>query len=168
MSLKPGKYNKSTDPVLRGKECPYCHGSTHYIDSRHIYGKSYGMMYFCHPCQASVGVHQGTDESLGRLANRELKELKKRAHAAFDPLFKDYPITVLIHMDFPNELPEHLKEASMRKKAYWWLSRTLDIPFEECHIGMMQTWDCEQVIAESYEAAKRIDAFLDKQNPTLF
>ncbi|MFB5268120.1 zinc-finger-containing protein [Paenibacillus enshidis] len=38
---------------------------------------------------AYVGVHDGTDIPLGRLANRELRELKKQCHALFDPVWKN-------------------------------------------------------------------------------
>jgi hypothetical protein len=35
-----------------------------------------------------VGCHKGTTKPLGRLADAELREWKKRAHAAFDPVWQ--------------------------------------------------------------------------------
>ena len=68
------------DDVLSGKICPYCGNPTEYVDSSVIYGRSYGMIYLCRDCRAYVGVHKGTDQALGRLANAELREAKKDAH----------------------------------------------------------------------------------------
>lgn len=71
--------------------CDYCGRRAEFVDSKVIYGKSYGMIYLCRCCPgyAYVGVHKGTDRPLGRLADMELRELKKLAHAAFDPLWKE-------------------------------------------------------------------------------
>ena len=71
--------------------CDYCGRRAEFVDSKVVYGRSYGMIYLCrcHPGYAFVGVHKGTDRPLGRLADMELRELKKQAHAAFDPLWKE-------------------------------------------------------------------------------
>lgn len=74
--------------ILNGKKCPYCDGMPVYVDSSLVYGRSYGMIYLCHPCNAWVGVHKGTNKPLGRLANAELREAKKAAHEAFDKIWK--------------------------------------------------------------------------------
>lgn len=75
--------------INSGKICPYCSNSTEYIDSVEIYGKSYGMIYICRPCDSWVGVHnKKSKKALGRLANRDLRNLKKQAHAYLDPLWK--------------------------------------------------------------------------------
>lgn len=76
------------DELLTGKICPYCGRSTEYVDSSVIYGRSYGMIYLCRDCRAYVGVHKGTDQALGRLANAELREAKKEAHFYFDQVAK--------------------------------------------------------------------------------
>ena len=68
------------DEIIAGKICPYCGKPTEYVDSSIIYGRSYGMIYLCRDCRAYVGVHKGTDQALGRLANAELREAKKEAH----------------------------------------------------------------------------------------
>lgn len=55
---------------LTGHICPYCGCFAEFVDSSCVYnGKSYGMIYLCRPCVAWVGVHKGTDNALGRLAN---------------------------------------------------------------------------------------------------
>ena len=47
---------------MRKVYCDYCGRQAEYVDSKVIYGKSYGMMYLCRNCMAYVGVHKGTDK----------------------------------------------------------------------------------------------------------
>lgn len=71
--------------------CPYCSQPAKWVDNAEIYGRRYGtsyMMYYCKPCDAYVGCHQNTRQPLGVLANKELREWRKKAHAVFDPLWK--------------------------------------------------------------------------------
>ena len=75
--------------ILRGLICPYCGGETVFTDSAEIYrGVSYGMIYLCRPCMAYCGVHKGTNVSLGRIADKDLREAKKQAHYWFDQISK--------------------------------------------------------------------------------
>jgi hypothetical protein len=127
--------------IIAGKVCPYCKQDTVFTDSAAVYGRSYGMIYWCKPCGAYVGVHKGTSNALGRLANKELRELKKKAHAAFDPLWKD--------------------KFMSRDVAYKWLSNKLNIPLEFTHIGMFGEDTCKKVIEIStgfMEAAEKFAA----------
>ncbi len=113
--------------ILSGKVCPYCGRPSELVDSAIIYGTSYGNIYLCTPCNAYVGVHKGDGvTALGRLANSELREYKKRAHAAFDPIWKNN----IMH----------------RSKAYSWLSKQLNIPGALTHIGMFDVEECKKVI----------------------
>lgn len=112
--------------ILKGKKCPYCGGDPEYVDSSAVYNHSYGMIYLCRPCNAWVGVHKGTDKALGRLANAELREAKKEAHAVFDRIWK-----------------ERLKS---RPLAYKWLSEKLGTPSQYTHIGMFDPKQCKQVV----------------------
>lgn len=96
--------------------CPYCSAVARFTDSAAIYGKSYGMVYLCsnYPkCDAFVGVHKGTDKPLGRMANPELREWKKKAHASFDALWKHGRFT--------------------RHKAYRILSDMMGLPLNQTH-----------------------------------
>lgn len=117
-----------TDPILSGKQCPYCNGKSELVDSSVIYGKSYGMIYLCKPCNAYCGVHKGTTIALGRLANKKLRELKKQAHLYFDMTW-DGKTGVMA-----------------RTEAYGWLSALLGISKDETHIGMFTEKQCEDTI----------------------
>ncbi len=112
--------------IIQGKVCPYCGRKSEYVDSAIIYGKSYGMVYFCKPCDAWCGVHKGTNNALGRLANSELREFKKQAHFYFDKVWKLNLLT--------------------RSGAYVWLSEKLNLPGEYTHIGMFSEKTCKDVI----------------------
>lgn len=108
--------------------CPYCGRQAEYVDSKVIYGKSYGMAYLCRSCMAYVGVHKGTDKPLGRLANAELRYWKKAAHAAFDPLWQ--------WGEFKGR----------RNAAYKWLAEKMGLSHNKTHIGMFDVSQCKQVV----------------------
>jgi hypothetical protein len=115
--------------ILSGKICPYCSSDTEFVDSKIVYGRSYGMIYICRPCDAYVGVHEGTSQALGRLANKELREAKKKAHLSFDQIWKN--------------------KIKSRSGSYAWLSEQLGIPAQETHIGMFDVETCKRVVALS-------------------
>ena len=49
---------------VRKVYCDYCGRETEYVDSKVIYGKSYGKIYLCRNCMAYVGVHKGDRKSV--------------------------------------------------------------------------------------------------------
>lgn len=107
--------------------CDYCGEPADYVDSAVVYGgSSYGMIYYCKPCDAYVGVHKGSDKPKGRLANANLRFWKKNAHAAFDALWKDGRMS--------------------RSQAYSWLSSKMGLPPQLTHIGMFDVAQCKQVV----------------------
>lgn len=115
--------------------CPYCNNPTSLVSAGVIYPHrpdlAASVFYNCAPCKAYVGCHKGTNKPLGRLANRELRTAKLKAHLAFDPIWKDNQLT--------------------RKEAYKWLATQLNITNEQCHIGMFDVEQCNQVL----EACKK-------------
>lgn len=110
--------------------CPYCNASAFLVTGREIYphrSDLYEKYYYrCKPCNAFVGCHPGTKRPLGRLANTDLRHAKMAAHAAFDPLWKQRAMT--------------------RRQAYAWLAETLDIPANQCHIGLFDLVLCARVV----------------------
>lgn len=119
--------------MLNGKTCPYCRKPSEFVDSEVIYGKSYGMIYLCKPCDAYVGVHKGSKQALGRLANKELREWKKRAHDYFDNLWR-------------RKMKQGFSKTKSRHAAYKWLSDTMGIPPKRTHIGMFDVEQCREVV----------------------
>lgn len=124
-----------SDPaVLNGTICGYCGTATQLVNSTEIYGRDLGLIYICRPCEAWVGVHKGTTNGKGRVANKELREWKMKAHAAFDPIWKE-KIEV-----------SGWKKKKARDYAYQWLSAQMGLQFGYCHIGWMEIEDCKRVI----------------------
>ncbi len=114
--------------------CPYCLNKVEKVTGKEIYFGRFPdldskIFYQCKPCKAHVGCHPGTDIPLGRLANPELRKWKMQAHASFDPIWKSGPLK--------------------RGEAYALLSKTLEIPEEQCHIGMFDVDMCMRVVVEA-------------------
>lgn len=108
--------------IMQGQICPYCKSPTKLIDSKEVYGTHYGYLWICRPCDAYVGCHPNTKRSLGRLANKELREVKKLAKEAFNELWKD----------------GYMK----RGQAYRWLSKAMELPEDQTHFGMFNIASC--------------------------
>lgn len=125
-------------------ECPYCGRLAGLVDSKEVYGKSYGMIWMCHPCQAWVGVHKndGQNRPLGTLANAETRHARRMAHARFDPIWQA-------------RLDGGKSKNKVRNEVYRWLAGHLGTPVEQCHIAMFDLPTCVRVIEicvkESYE-----------------
>lgn len=109
--------------------CPYCGSTANVTSDSSVYGRHYGYIYLCsnYPrCDAYVGIHKGTWEPKGTMANAELRKWRLKAHTAFDPLWTSGCVK--------------------RKKAYKWLADRLKIPVDECHIGMFDIEMCKKVV----------------------
>lgn len=108
--------------------CLYCNNEVVLVSNADIYGKSHGngMAYSCTHCDARVGVHPDLKTPLGRLANKELRESKKRVHSLFDPLWRNGSMS--------------------RTEAYAYLANKLSIPARECHIGWFDDEMTERAI----------------------
>jgi len=106
--------------------CHYCGGKVIFTDSAVIYGTSYGMIYLCTNCNASVGVHAGTNRPKGTLANKVLKLERKEAHRVFDALWQKWGIS--------------------RSSAYEWLAGQMGLPKHRTHIAYFDVEQCGRVI----------------------
>lgn len=120
--------------------CPYCNSKVIYTSNAEIYGREYGngRCYKCVSCDAYVGVHDGTDIPLGRLANKELRDLKKQCHALFDPVWKQ---------------EKNIKRTQLYEK----LARKLCIPTSECHFG----WFDEEMLTKALTILQKPSWYLD-------
>ena len=116
--------------------CPYCGKNAKLVDSKEVYGKSYGMIWLCKPCDAYVGCHKNSKQHKpkGRLANKELRSWRMKAHDAFDPLWQR------------KMRKEKCSKSVARKAGYKWLAGELGIPYEECHISWLTIEQCQMVV----------------------
>lgn len=114
------------DYELLGVICPYCGQPAEWVENKEIYGKNFGtsyMVYLCRPCKAYVGCHLNSKKPLGTLANKELREWRKRVHALIDPLWKEGRMS--------------------RGAMYETLSSNLGYPF---HVGESDIKKCKDAI----------------------
>ena len=75
-----------------------------------------------------MGLHPFTGIPLGTLATPEMRDARKRAKAAFNPLWQGGRMS--------------------RSDAYAWLAGQMGIAdVNECHIGWFDVGQCERVIA---------------------
>lgn len=120
---------------MKKPKCPYCGSDTTLCDSSRVYfGKSYGMIYLCNnypKCDAYVGVHRGTTRPLGRLANKELRELKMKVHSLFDKLW--------------------MNRGMKRSEAYALLAGLMGLKKRKCHIALFDNDMCKK----AYEVLKK-------------
>lgn len=111
--------------------CPYCKGTVVAVKGDVIYPHRkefhHKKFYLCRPCEAYVGCHDKTGLPLGRLANKELRVAKSRAHRYFDPIWQN--------------------EYKSRTDAYKWLTNNMHdlLGGKPAHIGEFDLFQCQEV-----------------------
>ena len=116
--------------------CPYCTRRSvlrRFGEIWYPYTKDFGPVHICLACGAYVGCHKGTLKPLGRLADSELRRWRKKAHAAFDPLWQARMM---------RGMSKHLA----RTRGYKWLGDLMGLPPEQMHIGMLDVAQCQKVV----------------------
>ncbi len=125
--------------IIKGQLCPYCNCGSKLVNGDEIYkqwinetprpkflDKKY---YVCIKNNDHyVGTYSDNTTSLGRLADKELRNFKNQGHNIFDPLWKN---------------KSHFKN---QKEAYNWLSKQMNLPLEFTHFGMFTTDQCQEAI----------------------
>jgi hypothetical protein len=101
--------------------CPECGGTM-------VLMRAEKNFYVCDDpnCDCRHGAHPSGDP-LGTPATDAVRQARKRAHAAFDPLWKSGTMR--------------------RNEAYFWLSQQLGIKRRDCHIGGFDVDMCDRVVA---------------------
>ena len=126
--------------VLFAKVCPYCKSATKITTEKEVYGRTYkGRAIICcvnfTECDSYVGTHDD-GSTLGRLANKELRIWKSKAHSSFDKIWKEK------HED--------------RTRLYKDLADYLGLPDEYTHIGMFNIETCKKVEVWANELYKEL------------
>lgn len=107
--------------------CPYCGQQARCITSEQFYGRDFGSnIYECRSCDAYVTTHGRSLVPKGTLANAETREWRKKAHAAFDPIWKTGRM--------------------QRRAAYSWMQNVMEMTPEQAHIGMFDVESCKKLI----------------------
>ncbi len=119
--------------------CPYCARPTIRTNGFVVYGRldlKSKRIIACFHCDAWVGCHSSTGEPLGAIANKEVRDARRRGHAAFDPLWdKDKARKGMPAGWTP---PFH-----GRPSAYAWLAKELGLVPGTLHFAQMT--DLEQI-----------------------
>ena len=103
-------------------------------DASYVYGNKAkdGKLYVCShfpQCNSYVGVHPGTTNAKGKLANKELRQKRIQAHRVFDQIWLNHIFT--------------------KSEAYRWIADKFCLTAKEAHIGEFSTYMCDQLILES-------------------
>lgn len=140
--------------------CDYCGMPARLVTGQELYPHRDDLQmvnaWKCDPCEAWVGCHRagvrvllGTTPvisdgtlPLGRLAKSDLRAAKQRAHATFDPYWKNMS-DWLTH---PAYDPAVRYAGARRRRLYAWLAKEMGIPPHQCHIGMFDVEQCQQVV----------------------
>jgi len=122
--------------------CQYCGNKANLTTGHRVYPHRPDLAHLyvwqCKPCDAYVGCHRkgayvnelkhesdGTIP-LGTLANRELRMWRTQAHAAVDPFWRI--------------------KGMKRTLVYDRLAKLMQIPKDECHIGMFDVARCKEAM----------------------
>lgn len=112
---------------LRSPSCTHCGNESRLADGAEIYPPRRDLHHLsfwkCDPCDAWVGCHRGTFKTMGYPANAELRKMRMRFHASFDPIWRDSDLS--------------------RKSAYRLLAKEMGIEFSQCHGAMFDAAQAE-------------------------
>lgn len=112
----------------RPNKCNVCGGSVTYGRMIDFGLRPYqsGYCYYCKNCGAYVGTHKKSNkEALGILSNGKTRKLRVICH---------------------NEFDKHWMSLSGKNKAYFRLSKEMEIKSEECHFGYMDEKQLKQAL----------------------
>lgn len=114
--------------------CPTCGARVILRASR------YGGFWACEErsCDTLVGAHKGSRAPLGTPADKETRQARIEAHAAFDLLWRDRWMS--------------------RREAYAWLRGAMALSHEDAHIGRMSFEQCAEVVDAANRKLKRLHA----------
>ncbi len=119
--------------IINGEICPYCNCETELVSDKEIYGpnSNYGGKYYrcLNDKDHYVGTYSNNQKSLGRVANKELRQWKMRGHKTFDPLWNT-----------DNSIFEKQQD------AYSWLSEQMKLEMKYTHFGMFTIKQCQDAI----------------------
>ncbi len=114
--------------------CP-CKTECNLVDSSVKYGKSYGPMWLCPNCGASVGCHKGTENPLGVPADYATRKARMAAHTWFDYLWRNHYMG--------------------RNHAYKWMQEVMRLSKDEAHIGSFTIKQCKMLVVEIHKLRAR-------------
>lgn len=131
------KTNPGIKDPKKGPLCPYCNQHSILRPAQFIYfnrpdiNKNLWVCSNYPTCDAYVGTHDNgawQNFPLGRLANRELRDMKHKLHTLFDHKWKSGKIS--------------------RGAMYIWLQKTMSLSEPYAHIGELDQNQCDKLMQE--------------------
>lgn len=127
-------HNHGNINPLEGPVCPYCNVRSVLVDEKEIYNTHYtGKMYWRCSDYPSCGAYVGTHGNgnwmnfpLGRLADKNLRDMKTKVHLLFDHVWKTQTMT--------------------RGQMYTWFQKTMNLDESHAHIGELDIEGCGDLI----------------------
>jgi hypothetical protein len=121
----PAPFNEKAPPCIECGE-PACQvdSSLIYPDRRDLHGRT---MYLCHPCEAYVGCHPGTDRALGYPAGKETRGARMYVHKVLDPLWREQIVE---------------RKGRARGNVYLYLANRMGLHPDHCHTAMFTIEQC--------------------------
>jgi hypothetical protein len=127
--------------------CPLCAKLALLVTGAAIYPHrpdlAHKYFWQCAPCDAYVGTHDGTQQSLGTPANKELRRARNILHKQMvDPLWQNEPYSGAY--DHPQDDKRAIKkiQRSAMGHVYRFLAHKLELPVPDTHIGMFNLDQC--------------------------
>lgn len=147
MEIDPKAVARVLNPLPKPTTCRYCGGPVDLVHNSVVYsGQAYGdwpYVYACadRECNSYVGVHPRTDIPLGTLANAQLRQARRAAKEAFNPLW----------VGMAGMRAKSVANKARRTAAYTWLAGELGIPVEQCHIAWFDIDMCYATVVACKE-----------------
>lgn len=114
---------------LYPETCNICGGKVSLVSNAKVYGgKTFGSgkCYLCNTCGAYVGTHkQRPTESMGVLADKEMRAMKRACHDLFDSQWSNQ---------------------QERNAQYCWLAGEMGIDVSDCHFGYFDKQELKKAI----------------------
>jgi hypothetical protein len=107
--------------------CRYCRSPVSLVSAEEVY-PGMGLeakLYFCEGCGARVGVHEGTDDPVGYLADAELRRWRRVLHEA---------------------LRELRKPRFYQKSVHGLIREALGVPRERARVAMLSIGEVKNMI----------------------
>ncbi|WP_374347978.1 zinc-finger-containing protein [Chitinimonas sp.] len=113
-------------------QCPYCGRPTQLASFQEVYPELQApeprLYYRCAPCDAHIQCDLQTLRPQGRLANPQLRQLKRQLHARFDALWKGPHSTL------------------SRSAAHRFLAKLMEMPDAACQLAWFDLAQCQRAL----------------------
>jgi hypothetical protein len=129
-----------TCPACDGRRCRLTDGAEIYPHRRDLHTKP---IWVCDVCRGYVGCHPGTTDALGTPADAQLRRAREILHnQMIDPLWQTADACGEYAPE--DDKARHVIRQAARGRVYRFLADHLEIPVDQCHVGMFDLDQCRR------------------------